>query len=133
MTHKRADGQLEAEPDPSDLLPVMFAANKAEAEFYQTLLADADIQAVIDTETDNRAGQVGKGVAILVRAELLDEASDIITAREEIEEHILAGPDSQEQESDEEGLASPDSGDDTADDEDLLFRRDPFAGKEDHY
>lgn len=133
MIDKRADGQLEPDPDYSDLLPVMFAANKAEAEFYQTLLADADIQAVIDIEKDKRAGQPDKGFAILVSAELFDEASDIITAREEIQEHILAGPDDREQDGDEDGLGIADSGDDLADDEDLLFRRDPFAGGEDHY
>ena len=93
MTDKRADKQLEPDDEHSDMLPVMFAANQTEAEFYQMLLADADIHAVIDIEKDKRAGQADKGFAVLVSAEVFDEASDVIAAREEIHEHILSGPD----------------------------------------
>ena len=83
----------EADRGSSELVPVVFAANRVEAEFYQTLLADADILADIDGEGEEQSGQVGKGVPVLVPQERLDEASDVITVREEMEAHILAGPD----------------------------------------
>ena len=133
MARKRAEQSFDSDPNPLGLVPVIFAANKAEAEFYQTLLADADIQTVIDTEAGDRSGQPGKGIAVLVLAELLDEASDIITAREEIEEHILAGPEDQEPDKGEDELTAPSLNDDTVEDEDLLFRRDPFMDEDDRY
>lgn len=134
MTAKRSEPPIDPDPDPSDLVPVMFAANKAEAEFYQTLLADADIQATIDTESHDRIVP-GKGIAVLVPAELLDNASDIITVREQMEEHILAGPDDRDRDDDdEENLTAPHlAADITDEEEDLFFRRDPFAEDEDRY
>src|SRR3972149_4114579 len=107
MARKRVERTKGSEPDPSDFLPVMFAANRAEAEFYQTLLSDANIQAIIDTEAVERTGQRDKGIAVLVPAEQLDEASEIITAREEIEEHILASPEAPGLDEDEEELSTP--------------------------
>ena len=132
MSRKRADRPLEPDRGPSDVLPVMFAANKAEAELYQMLLADAGIQAVIDVEAEEQAGQPGKGIAVLVPAEQLDEASDIITSREEIEEHILADPEAPVQDEDEEELTAPSLNDEPIEDEDLFFRPDPLADDEDN-
>ena len=132
MSRKRAERPLEPDRGPSDILPVMFAANKAEAEFYQMLLADAGIQAVIDVEVKDQAGQPGKGIAVLVQAEQLDEASDIITAREEIDEHILADPESPVQDEDKEELTPPNLDEETAEDEDLFFGPEPFAEEEDN-
>ena len=132
MSRKGAERPFEPDRGPSDTLPVMFAANRAEAEFYQMLLADAGIQAVIDVEVEDQTGQPGKGIAILVAAEQLDEASDIITAREEIEEHILAGPEAPGLDEDEDKLTAPSLDDETAEDEDLLFRPDPLADEEDN-
>lgn len=120
-------------PDLSDFVPVIFAADKAEAEFYQTLLADADIQSAIDTDAETQTGRLGKGVAVVVPADLLDTAADIITVREEMEDHILAGPDERDKDvdDDEEELnASQLNDDNTEDDEEFLFRRDPFMDEE---
>ena len=114
-------------------MPVIYAANRVEAEFYQTLLADADIQAVIDSDVDRQIGISGKGIAVLVRAELLDAATDIITVREEMEAHILAGPDGRDKDADEdeEELTHPHLDDDnTEDGEDFLFQRDLFVDED---
>ena len=135
MTSEQSELPSEADSDSSGLVPVVFAANKAEAEFYQTLLADADIHADIDTDADQRTSALpGKGVAVLVPAELLHEASDVITIREEMEAHILAGPDGRDKDDeDEEELTDPCLDDDNTEDdeEEVLFRRDPFMD-EDH-
>ena len=133
MTYKGSEQPCEPGPESSGLVPVIFAANKAEAEFYQTLLADADIQAAIDTDADQQSGRPGKGVAVLVPAELLDDATDVITVREEMEAHILAGPDGRDKDDDEdeEELTPPHLDDDnTEDEEDILFRRDPFMDQD---
>ncbi len=133
MTYKGSEQPCESGPESSGLVPVIFAANRAEAEFYQTLLADADIQAAIDTEAEQQTGQSGKGVAVLVPTELLDAATDVITVREEMEAHILAGPDGRDKDDDEdeEELTPPQLNDDnTEDGEDFLFRRDPFIDED---
>ena len=134
MTNNRPEQSGGLEPDFSDFVPVIFAANKAEAEFYQTLLADADIQSAIDTEAEDQNGRVGKGVAVVVPAELLDAAADIITVREEMEAHILAGPDDREtdDDEDEEELTASHLDDDSIEEEDFLFRRDPFMDDEEY-
>ena len=131
MSRKPTDRQGESDSNPSDLLPVMFAANRAEAEFYETLLNDAGIQVVIDSEVEDQNGRVGKGIAVLVPAEQLDQASDIITAREEIDEHMLSSPEAQGLDEDEDELGGPKLDDDTAEDEDLFFHRDPFTNEDD--
>ena len=131
MSSKPTQRQGESDSAHPELLPVMFAANRAEAEFYETLLTDAGIQVVIDTEIEDRNGRVGKGMAVLVPAEQLDEASDIITAREEIDEHMLSSPEAQGVDEDEDELIGPNLNDNTAEDEDLLFHRDPFTNEDD--
>ena len=72
----------------------------------------------------------------LSSAELLDEASDIITVREEMEAHVLAGPDGHDtadEDDDEEELTATHPDDDNVEEEDLFFRRDPFMDDEDAY
>ena len=134
MVRKQDGRSHEAEPGPSDLVPVVFAANKEEAEFYQTLLADADIEAFIDTDVQGHAVKPDKGIGVLVSAEMLDEAADIITAREELDAHILSGPEDTESDDDEDDeLTAPSLDDDTVEDEDVLFRRDPFGDDDDPF
>ena len=133
MTHNGSEQPCEPSPESSALVPVIFAANRAEAKFYQTLLEDAGIQATIDTDADQQTGRPGKGVAVLVHPELLDDATDVITVREEMEAHILAGPDGRDKDDDEdEEELSPRRLDDdnTEDEEDILFRRDPFMDED---
>ena len=132
MTHKESERPYEPDPKSSGLVPVTFAANRVEAEFYQTLLADADIQAVIDTDVDQQISLPSKGIAVLVPAELLDDATDIITVRAEMEAHILAGPDGRDKDADEdeEELTHPHLDDDNDDGEDFLFRCDLFMDED---
>ena len=130
---RKQDGPEQADnPDSSDLVPVIFAANTQEAGFYQTLLADADIPAFIDTDAAGRPSRPDKGIAVLVSAEMLDEASDIITAREELDAHILANPEEAELDDDDDELTGPSLDDDTVEDEDIFFRKDPFGDENDH-
>ena len=122
----REKDKVPQESNPTDLVPVMFAANTTEAEFYQTLLADADIEAIIGTDEDETEVTSLKGLPIMVPADRLNEASDIITARDEMDEHILAGPDALVSDDDEEDdLTGPHIDDDTEDS--LFFRREPFV------
>ena len=131
---RKQDGPEQADnPDSSGLVPVIFAANTQEAEFYQTLLADADISTFINPDVDKGPSRPDKGIAILVSAEMLDEASDIITAREELDAHILASPEDVEFDDDDDELIGPSLDDDTVEDEDIFFRKDPFGDETDHF
>jgi len=126
MPRKRSKQPTEPEPRLSDLVPVIFAADKAEAAFYKTLLADADIRAVIGTEADDLAANHIGGIAVLVQAELLDDATEIITAREEMEEHILAAPEERDAENndEEDNLSGVHRSDDTDEEGEVFFRPD---------
>ncbi len=135
MASQESQQPYEPSPEASGLVPVIFAANRDEAEFYQTLLADADIQAAIDTDDDQQTARPGKGIAVLVSAESLDDATDIITVREEMEAHVLAEPDDRDKDTDEdedeEELTHPHLDDDNMEDsEDFTFRRDPFMDED---
>ncbi len=130
MIAKQGGPEPGGEPDYSDPVPVIFAANTDEADFYQTLLADADIQAFVDSDLQGRPPRPDKGIAVLVSAEMLDEASDIITAREEMDAHILAHPEDVDE--DDEDLDLPSLDADTVEDEDIFFRKDPFGDEDDH-
>ena len=133
MISKQGGPEPGGEPDYSDLVPVIFAANTDEAEFYQTLLADADIQAFIGTDLQGRPPRPDKGIAVLVSAEMLDEASDIITTREELDAYILAHPEDVGFDDDEDDDLDGTSLDaDTAEDENVFFRKDPFGDEDDH-
>ncbi|NIA07782.1 MAG: hypothetical protein GWP14_09165 [Actinobacteria bacterium] len=130
---RKQDGPEQGDnPDSSGLVPVIFVANTKEAGFYQTLLADADIPAFIDPDADGRSSRPDKGIAVLVSTEMLDEASDIITAREELDAHILSSPEEGEFDDDvDDELTGPSLDDDTVEDEDIFFRTDPFADEDD--
>ena len=73
------------------------------------------------------SGRPDKGIAVLVSSEALDDASEIITTREEMDAHILAHPDDGdfEDDDDDEDYGDPDLGEDI-DDEDMLFHKDLF-------
>lgn len=69
---------------------------------------------------------------MLVPIELFDDATDIITVREEMEAHILAGPDGRDKDADDddEELTHPHLHDDNIEDEDIIFHRDPFMNED---
>ena len=129
----REQDKLPQGPEPTDLVPVMFAANMAGAEFYKTLLEDADIEAIIGTDEDESKSGSVRGIPVLVPAERLDDASDMITAREEMDEHLLASPDYRDLDEEEEEDDLTGRVIDVDTEEDLLFRRDPFTDKDDGY
>jgi hypothetical protein len=71
-------------------VPVIYARNLTEAEFYKGLLTSNDIPAVIEDEGGESTGMpasvVGQGLPVLVPDEMLNEASQIIAEHEDTEE-----------------------------------------------
>ena len=121
----------------TDFVPVVFARSPEEAERYQELLSDHDIPAMTggDADADRdvapsakpHSGGISRGVPVMVPEVLLDEASEIIADREDVDEFALE-EDEVEEEDDLLGL-SPDmeSGGGEAVDED----EDGFVDDED--
>ncbi len=83
----------------TDFVPVVFARSPEEAERYQELLSDHDIPAMTDGDGDedgdvassanSRSGGMSRGVPVMVPEVLLDEASEIIADREDVDEFAL--------------------------------------------
>jgi hypothetical protein len=80
-----------------EYVPVVHARNEHQAELYQQLLADHDIEALIGydevEERDDAEVDIDKqrlGLPVLVREALLDEASEIIAERDDIEDEFEA-------------------------------------------
>jgi hypothetical protein len=93
----------------TDFVPAVFARSFEEAERYRELLDDHDIPAIIgnDEEDEEKVGKKSKGrgmtrgVPVLVPEVLLDEASEVIADREEIDEFETAEDDLAEDEDEE--------------------------------
>jgi len=71
-------------------VPLVYAQHLAEAEYYQTLLEDHDITALIeevDTEVP-ATSQQRYGIAVLVPGELLADAKEVLRSREILDESI---------------------------------------------
>lgn len=98
----------------TDFVPVVFARSPEEAERYQDLLSDHDIPAITGGDADrdvapsetSRSGGMSRGVPVMVPDVLLDEASEVIADREDVDEFALE-EDEEEEEDDLLGL-SPD-------------------------
>jgi len=96
--------------DDSDFLPVVFARSIDQAELYRELLNDHDIPALVGTDgnIDPKASGVSRrkgmthGVPVLVPESMLDEASEVIADREDVDEFGLADEDDLEDEEEEE-------------------------------
>ncbi len=79
-------------PEPNkdfhDFVPLLFARNLAEAEFYKSLLEDHDIPVLIEDENIEAIGlpDLARGVPVLVPDEMLAEAEDILEQRSKIDE-----------------------------------------------
>jgi hypothetical protein len=77
-----------------EFVPVVFARSAKEAEEYRQLLEDHDIEAVVESEEEplepidvpKKRSPVPRGLPVLVRESFLDEASEIIADREEMDE-----------------------------------------------
>jgi hypothetical protein len=66
-----------------DFVPLLFARNLAEAEFYKSLLEEHDIPVLIEDENTESMGlpDPGRGVPVLVPDEQLVAAEDILEQR----------------------------------------------------
>jgi len=123
----------------AEFVLAVLARNQAEAEQYRELLNDHDIPAVICAETvevvktgeaDEQGDvadppperQMTHGVPIMVPDAMLDEASEIIADREDVDEFQCAEADELEDEDDEEfgfnGTVGGPGADDIYDDDD---------------
>jgi hypothetical protein len=104
--------------EPEQYVPAVFAHSAAEAEFYRDLLKDHEIPAVLGTEdevADAERPIISRGVPVLVPDAFLEEASEVIADREDLDEY----DDELEDEDDEDEEEELELADDTEDDEDL--------------
>jgi len=99
--------------DKDDYVPAFFARNLAEAEEYCELLSDHEIPAragldeelLADADPDHHAASrrgMTHGVPVLVPESLLDEASEVIADREDLDEFEDDEEEEEEEEEDEE-------------------------------
>jgi len=107
---------------PSDFVPAIFARSVDEAEKYRELLDDHDIPALVGSEDfgnkkDKR--KMSRGVPVLVPESLLDEASEIIAEKEELDE--FETDDENEEGEDIEEISDGADEDDDDDDEEFEF------------
>lgn len=86
------------EQEYADFVPVVMARSTDEAEQYCELLSDHDIPALVGSNKVDSPANNGKlasgcgvtrGVPVLVPAELLDEAGQIIADREDVDEFLV--------------------------------------------
>lgn len=94
---KKGSGKQDNEGH-SNFVPVVLARNEEEAMEYQELLGDHDIFATF-TMSGNDGGinadalrsQMSRGIPVMVPDVLLDEASEIIADREDVDEFAVDG------------------------------------------
>jgi hypothetical protein len=91
-----------------EFVPAVFARNEEDAEKYRKLLEDHDIEAVVGydelenhLDTNVVSGGVAHGLPVLVLESLLDEASQIIADREDLDEFEADDEESDEDDEDE--------------------------------
>ena len=121
------------QPDEhGDYVPVLFVRMPAEADEYVELLNDHDIPAVV-ADRDAEEGKPfvvpqspGRGIPVLVPENLLDDASEVIADREDLDEFGEGEEDDVEDDEDEEdfglGEVAPDDllGDEEEEEESLF-------------
>jgi len=102
----------------ADFVPALIAPSREEAELYCELLNDHDIPAMIGgedikAEPNEEEGEllcrrIARGVPVLVPEALLDEASEIIADRENIEDFRVVEEDEEDEDEQEQfGFAEP--------------------------
>jgi len=119
-----------------DFVPAVFARSIEEAEKYRELLNDHDIPAVMGDEEEEddstrrpRRRGMTRGVPVLVPEALLDEASEIIADREQLEEYEISDDEFDNEEDEDETFAL--SSDLDLDEEEDLEEEDEFFDEED--
>jgi len=95
--------------EKSDFVPVIYARSVDDAETYRSLLEDHDIPAVVGEEAEGKEGsaaRASRGIPVMVPEVLLDEASEVIADREDLESFEPVVDDVDEDE-DEFGMQEP--------------------------
>jgi hypothetical protein len=138
MPRKRKQRWDDSGDDQAEFVPAVFARSMEEAEDYRQLLDDYDIPAIIGIDDDEPSGRprggqgpMTRGVPVLVPQAMLEEASEVIAARDNADEFGLALEDTDEEEEDEDYLvdgdveghleASPDDEEEDEEEEEDLF------------
>lgn len=127
-----------SEEEQSEFVPVIFARSREDAERYRDLLEDHNIPAVVGTDADeedalpSRSG-ITHGVDVLVPEALLDEASEIIADREDLDEFAPTEEldEDDEDEDDEFGLSADEPLDEEIDEDELDDEEDEEEDDED--
>ena len=86
--HEDPASQRDADP-VEEFVAVAYARDGDQAEHLAELLSDHEIPAEVDENASG--GQSTCGVAILIPAEMLEEATDVIDQYEEMDDVIAAG------------------------------------------
>ena len=126
-----------SEGEHSGFVPVVVAHSADEAEQYCELLSDHDIPAMIgddglaadaDNETcPNPKSCISRGVSVMVPEALLDEASEIIADREDLDEFRIDDDDDENDDDEDfelEEESGIEAGEDPDSEEDLFFEED---------
>ena len=102
------------EDEMGEFVSVVVARSPEEAEMYRVLLDDHDIPAILATDEgleelaeDGRTilqGAVSHGTPVLVPESLLDEASQVISEREDFQDLELGSDEEEEEEEEEDDL-----------------------------
>lgn len=117
------------EAESKDYVPAVFARNAEEAEFYRELLSDHDIPALIGAdpaeeetvEGEDDGPVMSHGVPVMVPEAFLDEASEIISDHDEVDEFAVDEEDVDDEEDDEEELGLEEEEEEDDEDEDGEF------------
>lgn len=131
------------EDEMGDFVSVVVARSPEEAEMYRVLLADHDIPAILATDegleelAENgrmvQHGAVSHGTPVLVPESLLDEASQVISEREDFQDLEL-GSDEDEDEDELQELGEMTEPDDETGEEDFdRSAEEPFDAAGDFY
>lgn len=109
MGRKDKPESRDADGEPGDFVPAVFARSIEEAEDYRQLLDDHDIPAIVaDEEQAGATAPPGlrkgfsRGVPVLVPEAMLEEAGEVIAERDETD---AFGLDEDEEESEDEAFA----------------------------
>jgi hypothetical protein len=108
-----------------EFVPAVVARSLEEAQAFRELLEEHEIPALVTPqgpdETEESAGLSGRGVAVLVPEELLDEASEILAEQEDPDPFEIADQDDDDlDDEDELELELEDSQDEGLDEDDEL-------------
>jgi len=115
-----------SQKDRSSFTRVVLARSWKEAESYVELLRDHDIPAGIDTSDGDDCGPMD-GVPVLVPEDMMDEATEIVADREDLEDFRPDAEDADKEDDEEFGFVeelTPDLVGPLADEDELVYGED---------